>query len=215
MIAIPYIQRHLFRMLHIDNLEGVLRNGMYAPNARFDPTYVNIGDEVLIAQRGEFDVPIAPKGVLSDYVPFYFGGCSPMLLNIKTGYRGIKQRSQTEIIYLCTHIETVIKACLEWCFTDGHAKDRLTTYYNQVDGLAQIDWKTVISKYWSSTPEDPDKMRRKQAEFLIKTYVPTDCLSGVIVHDEAAGEKARQIMSSVGIILPIHIDKNHNYYYND
>lgn len=215
MSVTPYIQYHLFRMLHIDNLERVLREGMYAPNARFDPAYVNIGDEALIAQRGEFNVPIAPGGVLSDYVPFYFGGCSPMLLNIKTGYRGIRKRSQSEIIYLCTHIETIIKRCPEWCFTDGHAKDKLTAYYNQLDGLALIDWDTVTNKYWSSTPEDPDKMRRKQAEFLVRTHVPTTCLSGAIVHDEAAEAKTRGIMNSVGIILPIHIDKKHNYYYND
>lgn len=202
-------------MLHIDNLERVLKNGMYAPNARFDPDYVNIGDEVLIAQRGEFNVPITPGGVLSDYVPFYFGGCSPMLLNIKTGYRGIRQRSQSEIIYLCSHIETIVNTCPEWCFTDGHAKDKLTTYFNQLDGLAQIDWATVTDRYWSSTPEDPDKMRRKQAEFLVKTYVPVACFSGVIVHDKAADSKARQMMNSIGITLPIHIDTNHNYYYND
>lgn len=138
-----------------------------------------------------------------------------MLLNIKTGYRGIRQRSQSEIIYLCTHIEAVIKACPEWCFTDGHAKDKLTTYYNQVDGLALIDWDTVTSKYWSSTPEDPDRMRRKQAEFLVKTYVPSACLSGLIVHDTAVSDKANEIMNRVGITLPIHIDRNHNYYYND
>lgn len=202
-------------MLHFDNLERILRDGMYAPNARFDPAYVNIGDEALIAQRGEFNVPIAPGGVLSDYVPFYFGGCSPMLLNIKTGYRGVRQRSQSEIVYLCTHIETIIKTCREWCFTDGHAKDRLTTYLNQVDGLAQIDWNTVSSKYWSSTPEDPDKMRRKQAEFLVKTHVPAACFSGVIVHNETAGDKTKQIMNNIGITMPIHIDMNHNYYYND
>ena len=188
---------------------------MYAPNARFDSAYVNIGDEALIAQRGEFNLPIAPGGVLLDYVPFYFGGCSPMLLNIKTGYRGIQQRSQSEIIYLCTHIDDIVKTCPEWCFTDGHAKDKLTTYYNQLDELSQIDWDTVTNKYWSNTPEDPDKMRRKQAEFLVKAYVPTACFSGVIVHDEAASVRAGQIMSNVGITLPIFIDKNHKFYYND
>ena len=138
-----------------------------------------------------------------------------MLLNIKTGYRGIRQRSQREIIYLCTHIETIVKTCPEWCFTDGHAKNKLTTYYNQVNELAHIDWDIVTNKYWSNTPEDPDKMRRKQAEFLVKAHVPTSCLSGVIVHDETAGTKVGQIMNSVGVTLPIHIDKNHNYYYND
>ena len=76
-----YIQKHLFRMTHIENLRIILKDGMYAPNVRRYPEYINIGDESLIEQRGEFQVPIAPGGVLSDYVPFYFGGHSPMLLN--------------------------------------------------------------------------------------------------------------------------------------
>ena len=202
-------------MLHIDSLESILKDGMYAPNTKFDPDYVNIGDRTLIAQRGEFSLPISPGGVLSDYVPFYFGGCSPMLLNIKTGYRGIQQRSQSEIVYICSHIEAIINTCPEWCFTDGHAKDKLTTYYNKVDDLALIDWAAVEDKYWKSTEENPDKMRRKQAEFLVKKYVPKECFSGVIVHDDAAAAQVTTIEEKVGVSLPIYVDKNHKYYYND
>lgn len=89
------IERHLFRMIHIDSLENTLKDGVNAPNYKFDLTYTNIGDEALIAQRREFTVPIEPGGTLSDYVPFYFGGHSPMLLNIKTGFRGITKRNQS------------------------------------------------------------------------------------------------------------------------
>lgn len=211
----PYIQRHLFRILHIDNLEKILKKGMYAPRFEFDPEYISIGDEVLIAQRGEFNVPIAPGGVLSDYVPFYFGGCSPMLLNIKTGYRGVKQREQTELIYICTHIECIVNAGLEFCFTDGHAKDRLTRYFNQIADLDQVDWAVVGTNYWKSTDEDPDRMRHKQAEFLVKNNVPVSCISGIIVHDESAAIKVKTIMEKVGVSLPVHIDANHKYYFND
>lgn len=209
------IQRHLFRMLHIDNLEDNLREGIYAPNARHNPAYLNIGDEELIAKRGEFALPIAPGGVLSDYIPFYFGGCSPMLLNIKTGYRGVKQRDQREIVYICSHIDVIISVCHEWCFTDGHAKDRLTTYYNQIEDLDQVDWSTVEDKYWKSTEEDPDRMRRKQAEFLVKNHVPVRCFSGIVVHDEVAAKRVKDIEEKVGVNLKVYVDKNHKYYYND
>lgn len=211
----PFIQRHLFRMLHIDNLESCLKNGLFAPNAKFDENYVNIGDSVLIAQRGEFSVPIEPGGTLSDYVPFYFGGHSPMLLNIKTGFRGITKRPQSEIIFLCTHIKDIVDKGLKFCFTDGHAKDKLTSYFNQVSDLNQIDWKLAGDSYWADTEDYPDRMRRKQAEFLVKDNVPVSCISGIIVHDEVAAVRLREIMDRVGVQLPIHIDKNHNYYYND
>ncbi len=202
-------------MLHIDNLEKTLKEGMYAPNAKYDSDYINIGDEALIAQRSEFNVPIAPGGVLSDYVPFYFGGCSPMLLNIKTGYRGVRQRSQSEIVYICSHINLIINSCPDFCFTDGHAKDKLTSYYNNVADLSQIDWAVVANSFWKSTEDNPDRMRRKQAEFLVKRYVPVDCFSGIIVHDKAVRDRVMQIEDRIGTNLPVHIDINHNYYYND
>ena len=215
MPEIPYIHKHLFRMTHINNLRFILRDGMFAPNVRNYPDYINIGDEGLIEQRGVFNVPVAPGGVLADYVPFYFGGCSPMLLNIKTGYRGIKQRNQRDIVYLCTHIDMVAQARPEFCFTDGHAKDRLTAYYNQLSDLDKVDWSVVEQKYWFSTENEPDKMRRKQAEFLVKTCVPLSCLSGIIVLDDIAAEAVNTIKEETGCGLPVHIDYKRKYYFND
>ena len=58
-------------------------------------------------------------------------------------------------------------------------------------------------------------MRRKQAEFLVKKYVPKECFSGVIVHDDAAAAQVTTIEEKVGVSLPIYVDKNHKYYYND
>lgn len=210
-----YIQKHLFRMTHIENLRIILKDGMYAPNVRRYPEYINIGDESLIEQRGEFQVPIAPGGVLSDYVPFYFGGHSPMLLNIKTGHRGIRQREQREIVYVCTHIETVVQACPEFCFTDGHAKDRLTAYYNILADLDKVDWRAVDLTYWVSTEDEPDNMRRKQAEFLVKKHVPISCFSGIIVLDDRAAEAVSTIMTETGCQLPVYVDSKRKYYYND
>ena len=215
MTETQYKDRYLFRMVHIDSLENILKDGVNAPNYKFDPTYKNIGDEALIAQRGEFTVPIGSGGTLSDYVPFYFGGHSPMLLNIKTGYRGITKRDQSEIVFLCTHIKDVVDNGLEFCFTDGHAKDRLTTYYNNVSDLTLIDWKLVESSYWADTEDNPDRMRKKQAEFLVKNHVPISCIAGIIVHDETAAVKVMEIMDRVGVKLPVYVDKTHKYYYND
>lgn len=209
----PYIHERLFRMTHIENLRFILRDGLYAPNAKRYAEYLNIGDEVLIAQRKEFVVPVAPGGVLSDYVPFYFGGRSPMLLNIKTGYRGVRQREQSEIVFLCAHIDVIVNSCPDFCFTDGHAKDSLTAYYNNLENLDKVDWSVVSLSYWSNTEDDPDRMRRKQAEFLVKNYVPLSCVSGIIVFDNKASVKVKDIMKEVGIILPVYIDVKRIFYY--
>ena len=89
-MAIDIDKIWLYRLIHVDNVEYVLRNGMFTRNhAQADPSYINIGDTILINQRSEYPVKIEGYGNLGDYVPFYFGPLSPMLLNIKTGYRGI------------------------------------------------------------------------------------------------------------------------------
>lgn len=79
---------NIFRLIHFDNLEDTLRNGMYSRNSgHIVPNFVNIGDTTLIKQRETFIVPVnPPNGNLGDYIPFYFAGHSPMLLNIKTGH---------------------------------------------------------------------------------------------------------------------------------
>lgn len=90
----------LYRIIHINNLEYALKHGLYTRcHVNADPNYINIGDSTLITQRQNHPVKIIPPGgTLGDYVPFYFGPLSPMLLNIKTGYRGIIQRSQEDIV---------------------------------------------------------------------------------------------------------------------
>jgi len=99
--------------VHIENVEYLLTHGMFTKNhAQADPDYINIGDTGLIAQRNDYPVGIhPPNGVVGDYVPFYFGTLSPMLLNIKTGYRGITQRPQSDIVYVVCGVSTLVDNC--------------------------------------------------------------------------------------------------------
>ena len=107
------ININIFRLIHFDNLEETLRNGMYSKNSDHTvANYVNIGDTTLIKQRETFTVRVnPPNGTLGDYIPFYFAGHSPMLLNIKTGTRGIKKLEQKDLIYVVCKIQCVIESC--------------------------------------------------------------------------------------------------------
>src|SRR5438128_2463153 len=82
---------HIFRILHRRNLTSLLDHGCVCRNDAKPGTYVEIGNQELIARRKDRDVPCAPGGTLGDYVPFYFTPYSPMLYNIKTGY-GVPQQ---------------------------------------------------------------------------------------------------------------------------
>jgi ssDNA thymidine ADP-ribosyltransferase, DarT len=205
----------VFRIVHFDNVEYLLRNGMFRRNHPLaDPNYINIGDSSLIAQRNDYPVDITPpNGLLGDYVPFYFGPLSPMLLNIKTGYRGITKRPQSEIVYIVCEVNTMINCCQEWCFTDGHAKNTITEFYNDLVNLGEVDWDIVAEKYWKNTEEDYDRMRRKQSEFLVKNHVPVNCISRIVVINETRKAEIEAILTRIGLTIPVLVNPNNQYYY--
>ena len=210
-----YIDHHILRLIHFDNLEDILKNGMYSKNSgHIIPNYVNIGDTTLIKQRETFKVRIVPpNGYLGDYVPFYFAGHSPMLLNIKTGNRGVLQKPQEELLYVVCKISDILEHCPEWCFTDGHAKNHLTRFFNNTDDLSQLDWNMIGEQFWHDTEEDMDRMRRKQAEFLVKGPVPAKCIRGLIVLSPEQEEKAKLIQQKIGTCIPVYVDKHRKYFY--
>ena len=89
----------IFRITHIANAPWILANGLHCrSSAAQDPDFEEIGNPDLIDKRTRRIVPVPPGGTLSDYVPFYFTPYSPMLYNIKTGWRGITRRPMSQIV---------------------------------------------------------------------------------------------------------------------
>ena len=204
----------LFRMVHIDNVEYILQNGMFTKHhSMADPNYINIGDTTLIVQRNDYLVKIKGYGKLGDYIPFYFGPLSPMLLNIKTGYRGVTKREQSDIVYICCRLDLIIDYCKQWCFTDGHAKDALTSFFNNLDSLDQVDWDIVSERIWKNTEDDFDRMRRKQAEFLVKDSVPVSSIGRIIVYNEERKLFVQDLIEYYGLNIPVRINPMNKYYY--
>lgn len=76
----------VFRITHRDIVPWILLNGLHcASSAAQDPDFRPIGNPALIDKRMRRVVPIAPGGVLSEYIPFYFTPHSIMLLNTLDG----------------------------------------------------------------------------------------------------------------------------------
>lgn len=79
-------RRWVFRMIHYQNLELILRRGIVSRYRENNPDYIHIGAPDLISLRDEYKVGIDPPGgTLGEFIPFYFAGHSPMLYKIKTG----------------------------------------------------------------------------------------------------------------------------------
>ena len=95
----------IFRIVHVDNLPWILDRGLHCRNSPvFDPHYRNIGNPELIDRRHCRVVPLPPGGTLSDYVPFYFTPFSIMMLNIKTGYGGVTQVPNEDIVIVVSSL---------------------------------------------------------------------------------------------------------------
>lgn len=203
-----------YRMVHYTNVQYILRHGMFTRgHHQQDPDYVFIGDTQLTALRHDYPVEIPGGGTLGDYVPFYLWPLTPMLLNIKTGWRGITQRPQRDIVYVCCAWQALHETGQRIVFTDGHAKDRISRFYENEADLDKLDWDTIRDPYWRNTEEDWDRQRRKQAELLVYQHVPPTCIGRLVVFDEARRQEMQEIVDAIKLPILVSVDNKHTFYY--
>lgn len=175
---------YIYRLTHIDNLPLLLRRlHLHAPN--FAPedgfVYRTIHNIDIQKSRRVRRLSCGPGGVLHDYVPFYFGVCSPMLLKLHTGQVAGYTEGQDPLIYLVSTAEGIRDAGIGYVFSDGHGIAAFTSWYADLADLNKVDWEIVRARYWSDTEDDLDRKRRKQAEFLVHRACPWSLIRGVAV----------------------------------
>lgn len=202
----------IFRILHRKNVRWFLRNGLHCRNSeKTDPNYVAIGNHELIERRHVRQVPIAPNGTLSDYVPFYFTPFSPMMYNIKTGYGGIRRRENEEIVVLVSSLPRLDEFGVKYLFTDRHAKLEAAEFFSSRRDLNVIDWSLLQDRDFHRDPNDPGKVERYQAEALVHRHVPVDALLGIVCYDGAVKKKLEEQVKEAGVA--IRVEARTNWYF--
>ena len=192
-------------MIHIENIPHILQYGITHKNSSHaNPNFKTIGDTSLIDFRATKSVEVNGETItLGDFIPFYFGIRMPMLYVIQHGGNYVPKPVKPEnIIYIAISLQSVInKPDMVYFFTDGHATDSLTTFYDKtsVEKLPScIDWVAVKAKYWSGDDIETDLKRRKQAEFLIKGDIPIDFIVGYVCYN----------IHSMNRLIEMGIDEN-------
>lgn len=194
----------IFRITHRDNLPWILRNGLHCPNSdRLDPNFIGIGNPSLISDRHHVGVPIPPGGTLSNYIPFYFTPLSVMLLNIKTGYRGIRQRRNDEIAILVGSLPKLDQDGVAFVFTDRHARLATAEFFGDVAELDQIDWTILQNRDFSRDNNDLGKMERYQAEALVHQHLPIDLLLAIACYNPNERDRVNALVKGVGLGLNV------------
>ncbi len=143
-------------------------------------------------------VPIEPHGDLADYVPFYFTPRSPMLLNIKTGYRGVTQRANREIVILVSSLVKLEEIGVRYVFTDRHAVLSAARFFSRLSDLDQVDFEILQKSDFRKDENDPGKFERYDAEALVYRHVPVEALLGIACCSEVEQREVASETSSTG-----------------
>jgi ssDNA thymidine ADP-ribosyltransferase, DarT len=176
----------IFRIVHRDNIPWILENGLHCKNSQvLDPAYVEIGNADLISKRHTRRVAPPPAGTLSDYIPFYFTPFSPMMYIIKTGWGGIRKRSNDEIVIMVSSLRVLQQKGISFLFTDRHAYLAAAQFFSDLARLDQIDWDMLQRRDFRDDPNDPSKKERYQAEALVHKHLAVDALSGLVCYNDA------------------------------
>lgn len=171
--------------------------------------YFNIQD-----RRSRALVKTPLNGVLHDYVPFYFATRSPIL------YAHHKQKVipgfdvQSDLIYLVSNLKILSDRSLNYAFTDGHAAMEISSFYHEFKDLKEIDWNIMRSTNWQNTIEDPDRKRRRQAEFLVKDFFPLHFIQKICVYDKNRKKFVASILEkNIGNSLIKNVFVQKNWYF--
>lgn len=176
----------IYHFTDLKNLPSILAAGELRCHSTADCS-VDVADASIKSRRMTKRVPCGPGGTVGDYVPFYFAPRSPMLFRIQRG--GVEDVSSdpARLVYLVSSTEAVVEARHASVFTDGNAAAAFTQFDDDMARLDEVvDWPLMKATMWANTPDDPDRRRRRGAEFLVHEAVPFELVDELCVYDSAA-----------------------------
>lgn len=205
--------RLIYHITDYRNLDAILTAGALICRNTVTSGYIDASDAGVQGKRARFQVKIPPYGTLHDYVPFYLGPRSPMLLMIQTGYHETYKEPQRNMVYLISSVDKVQASGYDYVFTDGQANKKYTRYFNHPADLAGLPWRDIYAVTWNDTLAHPDRQRHKQAEFLVKGSFKVKDLRGFAVMDTAMKESVETILSRHDPTYPRYVNVRRDWYY--
>jgi len=210
--AVP-IPTDIVHMNHVDNLPDILSRGELLSTAQLNRARIgvtSIAYTSIQAQRAAKQIQCGPAGCLHDYVPFYFCRKSPMLYTISKGNVECAG-GQDALVHFVSTAQAVADKNLGFVFSDGHGIMAYTEFYDNLANLDALDWNVIAARYWHDTPDDGDRKRRKQAEFLVRDRFPLALVTEIFVKSESTRAHVQKLLDKAD--LQLHLSVNPNWYY--
>ena len=131
-----------------------------------------------------------------------------MMRNIHTGWGGIRQRSNDEIVILVSSLRHASQQGLPFVFTDSHAYYQWANFYDDLTHLNKIDWGILQRRDFKRDQEDPVKFERYQAEALIHQVCPVAGLLGIVCYTELVKMSIEVHVNELKLNLPVYARTN-------
>ena len=190
----------IFHLTHLDNLPSILEvKGLFSLHKLQEYGIVphSIALARLQERREKLEVPVA-YGDLHDYVPWCFAARPPLLYTTFRG--GTSGARQEDIMHLVTTVAMVETMGLQAVFCDGHPLIEFSEFHADLKELPSfLDWDVLQDAWWNNSPDDPDRKRRRQAEFLIRDFAPWSLVKFI-------GVKTADAAAKVEALLPFGAD---------
>lgn len=204
----------IYHITHVDNLPAIL-----AADALWSDTRLTsksavpkaIAHDHIKQRRERTTVTVPPYGVVADYVPFYFCPRSPMLYAVKSGTVAGVAGVQQDILHLVLDAETLVGAGLACAHTDGNAASLPLAFFPGVAGLRKLRWDVINDTRWANTPDDNDRKRSKQAEFLVHDAVPWCHVQSIGAMTDATRDRAIAALATAAHRPPVTLQPDWYY----
>jgi hypothetical protein len=175
---------------------------------------VDIGHPDIIGKRTAQPVGIDGYGDLGAYVPFYFSGHQPMLLNIITGMYGLPQRPQRDIVLIHCPLPRITANGCRYVYTNGNAKVIISKVFTDLAQLDQLHWDDIFAHDFRIAVHGKDRIRRKQAEFLVHGRLPVHCIASLIVLDAERRTEMEALVSARSLDIKVIADDARKWFFD-
>jgi len=163
----------LYHMTHIDNLEGILKHGLFSHTKAHNEKLIKVDISNQSANSKRARIEEVHHKSLHDYVPLY--------INPKNAMSYAKRELMKEIIMfeVIPHIAAQTKEIL---ITDGNAASYSTNFYEDLEALNNLKWEVLNAGYWANFE---DGKRIRCAEILIPEEIKLTFVQRIVCNNEA------------------------------
>ncbi len=180
-------------MTHIDNLETILKYGLYSHNNSYKK--VDISNKEVNNRRSNKE-PIYNKSI-NEYVPFYFNPRNAMLYKVQKDIN-------SDVIIL--GFSNIIVCRNDVLFTNKNAASDTTIFEKDITNLLNfefINWKNVFEESWYINGENDNDIKQiMMAEVLVYDHVPIKYIDTIYCQNNAVVDsiKSRFSINNINII---------------